>query len=349
MSDSRPKVMRAAVFQGPGKVTVEERAVPTPGSGDVLLEVSHCGVCGSDVHFALDGWVRPGTVGGHEWSGRVISVGDAVTEWSVGDLAVGGPSVKCGECEFCRSGRSGLCTRRNAIGEGDEADGAFAEYVLQPAAELLRPPPGVSARHAALTEPLAVSLHALTRADARAGNRLLVTGCGPIGALAVAAAHARGVTDVVVSEPAPARRALAERLGAIAVTPDALVSPRSPNHLVDEPFDAALECSGKAAATEAALAQLGRAGILVLVGAGMEQPRLDPNRILLNELVVTGAFTYDDGGFEAALELLASGEFPAAELVEPDDVPLDELLPVVTRLSAGEIAGKVLISPGVRP
>jgi L-iditol 2-dehydrogenase len=343
-----PETMRAAVFRGPGAVAVEERAVPALGPRDVLLAVSHCGVCGSDVHFALDGWVRPGTVGGHEWSGHVVAVGDDVMGWSIGDLAVGGPSTKCGECGFCTSGRSALCARRNAVGEGDESDGAFAEYVRQPAAELLRPPEGVSSRHAALTEPLAVSLHALTRAGARPGHRLLVTGCGPIGALAIAAARARGVTDIVVSEPAPVRRALAERLGAVAITPDALQTPRSPNLLVDEPFDAALECSGKGVAVEAALAQLGRTGTLVLVGAGMDQPRLDPNRVLLNELVITGAFTYDDGGFEAALELISTPGFPVDDLVEPDDVPLDDLLPAVTRLSAGEVAGKILVAPGVR-
>src|SRR5262245_35304698 len=164
MSPQTPDTMRAAVFKGPGDVSVEERAVPALGPDDVLLEVSHCGVCGSDVHFALDGWVRPGTVGGHEWSGRVVALGADVIGWSIGDLAVGGPSTKCGECEFCRSGRSSLCSLRNAVGEGHESDGAFAEYVRQPASELLRPPGNVSARHAALTEPLAVSLHALTRA-----------------------------------------------------------------------------------------------------------------------------------------------------------------------------------------
>jgi L-iditol 2-dehydrogenase len=348
MSSQTPETMRAAVFRGPGDVSVEERAVPALGPGDVLLEVSHCGVCGSDVHFALDGWVRPGTVGGHEWSGRVVALGEGVNGWSIGDLAVGGPSTKCGECEFCRSGRSSLCARRNAIGEDNESDGAFAEYVRQPATELLRPPDNVSARHAALTEPLAVSLHALTRAGARPGQRLLVTGCGPIGALAVAAARARGVTDIVVSEPAPVRQELAERLGARVVTPDELATPRSPNQLVDEPFEAALECSGKGVAMEAALGQLGRTGTLVFVGAGMDRPQLDPNRILLNELIVTGAFTYDDGGFEAALELLSTPGFPVDDLVEPDDVPLDDLLPAVTRLSAGEIAGKILIAPGVR-
>jgi threonine dehydrogenase-like Zn-dependent dehydrogenase len=171
-------------------------------------------------------------------------------------------------------------------------------------------------------------------------------GAGPIGALSVAAARARGVTDVVVSEPHPKRRALAERLGARAVDPGELVTPPSPADVVDAAFDVALECSGHAVAMEAALGQLKRGGTLVLVGAGMKAPRLDGNRILLNELVVTGAFVYDADGFERSLELLARPDFPAEALIEPDEVPLDGLLDALVGLHDGALAAKVMIVPG---
>jgi (R,R)-butanediol dehydrogenase/meso-butanediol dehydrogenase/diacetyl reductase len=188
-------------------------------------------------------------------------------------------------------------------------------------------------------------LHGITRSGVRPGQRALVTGGGPIGALSVAALVAMGVTDVVVSEPAETRRALCERLGARVVEPESLTAPASPNSLVDEPFDIALECSGNAHAMEAALAQLKRTGVLVLVGAGMRPPRFDPNRILLNELVITGAFCYDAGGFDAALELLVRSEFPTDLLVEQDDVGLDGLLGAIEGLSAGDIPAKVLVAP----
>ncbi len=129
-----------------------------------------------------------------------------------------------------------------------------------------------------------------------------------------------------MSEPHPRRRELAERLGARAVDPESLVAPPGPNYIVDEPFDVAIECSGHPAAMQAALAQLQRAGTLVLVGAGIRHPRFDNNRILLNELTITGAFVYDADGFERALELLASPDFPTDVLIEPGDVPLDEML-----------------------
>jgi threonine dehydrogenase-like Zn-dependent dehydrogenase len=340
-----PEAMRAAVYRQQGELDVEERLVPAVGPHDVLLEVSHCGICGSDIHFVLEGWGQPGSVEGHEWAGRVVTVGDSVTRWSVGDEVVGGPSPRCGECEYCRAGRPSLCTGRNTPGISAHADGAFAEYTLSDERGLRRVPAGLSLRAAALAEPLAVALHGLTRGGVHAGQRLLVTGAGPIGALSVAAARARGVTDIVVSEPHPRRRALAERLGAVAVEPDTLVAPRSPGDVVAEPFDVALECSGHAVAMEAALGQLKRGGTLVFVGAGMKPPRLDANRILLNELTVTGAFVYDADGFDRSLELLARPDFPTQLLIEPDDVSLDGLYDAIVGLHDGVLAAKVMIVP----
>jgi threonine dehydrogenase-like Zn-dependent dehydrogenase len=203
----------------------------------------------------------------------------------------------------------------------------------------------MSLRVAALAEPLAVALHGLTRGGVQAGDRVLVTGGGPIGTLSAAAALARGATEVVVSEPHPKRRALAEKLGARAVEPDELVTPPSPGDVVDAPFDVALECSGHSRAMEAALGQLKRGGALVLVGAGIHRPKFDNNRILLNEVVITGAFVYDADGFERALELLADPSFPSDTLIEADDVPLDNILGAIEGLHEGELAAKVMIVP----
>jgi 2-desacetyl-2-hydroxyethyl bacteriochlorophyllide A dehydrogenase len=336
--------MRAAVYRGPRDIVVEERPVPELGRHDVLLEVSHCGVCGSDLHMFVDGWGAPNSIGGHEYSGRVVAVGEEVTAWSVGDALVGGPAQRCGECEYCRAGRPQLCTGRSNPGVGD-FQGAFADFVRVHEAEVVRVPPGMSMRAAALAEPLAVALHGLTRGGVEAGQRVLVTGCGPIGALSIAAARARGVTDIVASEPHPTRRALAERLGATGVDPGDLGAPRMPFELVDDAFDVALECSGHGVAMEGALAQLKRGGTLVLVGAGMTWPRFDNNRILLNELVITGAFVYDPDGFPRALELLASPGFPTDLLIEADDVPLERLSDAVEQLVTGELPAKVLIAP----
>ena len=338
--------MPAAVYRSPGRLSVEQVPVPEPGPDEVLVEVSHCGVCGSDLHMVLDGWGTPGRVGGHEWSGRVAVVGSGVHRWSPGDSVVGGAPTGCGKCGYCRRGRVSLCERRGPV-TGGPRQGAFATYVLAPATELVGVDEGrMSLRTAALTEPLAVALHALTQAQVERGQRVLVTGAGPIGLLAVAALRAAGVEDITVSEPAALRRERANAVGAAAsVLPESLVVPPMPNDFVDDPYDVLLECSGRAEAMEVGLAQLGAGGRLVLVGAGIERPRLDNNRILLNELIVTGSYTYDNGGFEDALALLAGGAVPIELLIERDDVPLAHLLDSMRRLAAGELAAKVLVAP----
>lgn len=339
-----PERMRAAVYKGNQTIAVEDYPTPDVGPADVLLEISHCGVCGSDIHFVLEGWSAPNRVHGHEFSGTVVKVGDAVTKWAVGDAVVGGPTVRCGECEYCRAGRPNLCAGRGAV-SGADSQGAFADYMRVPEAELLRLPDGLTLREAALTEPLTVALHGITLSKAVPGERVLITGGGPIGALSAAALIHRGVTDVVVSEPSPVRRALCERLGATVVEPDTLHTLAMPDQIVDEPFHVALECSGHAVAMEQCLGQLARTGRLVLVGAGITPPRFDPNRIILNELVITGSFCYDADGFTAALAMLVTPDFPTDVLIEPDDVGLHELRHAIGRLGAGEIPAKVVVAP----
>jgi (R,R)-butanediol dehydrogenase/meso-butanediol dehydrogenase/diacetyl reductase len=341
--------MAAAVYQGKMACTVEEVPVPEIGPGEVLIEVSHCGICGSDIHLFHAGWGAPGTIEGHEYSGRVVAVGDGVTQWVPGDEIVGGPSPRCGVCEYCVAGRPSLCEGRETPGLSTEPfQGAFARYKKLPAAQLLRVPAGVSMRAAALAEPLAVALHAITRAEPEPGQRILVTGAGPIGTLVLAALRAKGIDDVTVSEPAPLRRDLARRLGAAEVLePDALPSFTNPGQVRPDGFHVVFEASGVAAAQEQALAQVRRAGTLVLVGAGAGVPRWNANRILLNEIWVTGSFVYDEGGFEEALGLLADGSIPADTLTEPGAVPLNGLLEAIHELAAGHVAGKVLVVPEV--
>jgi (R,R)-butanediol dehydrogenase/meso-butanediol dehydrogenase/diacetyl reductase len=340
--------MPAAVHRGPGRVEVEQLPVPSIAAGDALVEVSHCGICGSDLHFVIDGWGAPGGVHGHEWSGVIREVGrDAdAAGWSVGDRVVGGPARGCGRCGPCDRGRPNLCLHKDKAGVSPH-QGAFALFKASAASSLYRVPDGVDLRTAALTEPLAVAHRGVERSGAAPGVRALVTGGGPIGILTVVVLRALGVDDVTVSEPAPLRRARAEAVGATSVVaPDELpAAPPLPMDLVDEPFDVAFDCSGRADAMEAAHGLLGRGGTLVLSGTGMRRPRFDPNRIILNELVVTGTVEYTPADYERCLELLASGTLPVDLLLEPRDVPLSGVQSAMEQLAAGELAGKVLVVP----
>ena len=337
--------MPAAVYKGERTITVEDVPVPDVGPHQVLLQISHCGVCGSDVHTLYEDWGTPGSVAGHEYSGVVARLGESVEGWEIGDRAVGGPRRGCGRCPRCAVGRTNLCSGRPKVGL-DPFVGAFAGYKAVDAACLYRIPEELDLRTAALTEPVAVALHGIRKVDLSPDHRVLVTGAGPIGVLHVAILRAMGVDDVTVSEPAPARRELARRVGARSVVePDHLTQPTWPMELVEKPYQAAFDCSGNREAMENALANLDVAGTLVLSGTGMRRPRFDPNRIILNELTVTGTVEYTPDDYVASLDLLASGRLPTDMLIEPEDQPLSRLEWALGGLSRGEIAGKVMVVP----
>ncbi len=344
-----PATMASAVYTRPGEVVIEQRPVPSPEAGQVLVEMSHCGICGSDIHMILEGWGTPGRVEGHEWTGVVAAVGPGVTDWTPGDEVVGGPAPRCGECRRCHEGQPSQCENRGrTMKDGPALDGGFADYVLVDVRQLLRLPPGLSRRAAALAEPMAVALHGITRGQIGPGDSVMVMGAGPIGALSIVALVTHGVAPITVVEPSEPRAALATALGADRVRhPDELeIYPQwEPDRIADEPVDIVLECSGKKAAMEAGFCQLRRGGRLVMVGAGIEIPAFDPNRMLLNELTVCGSFVYDEGGFEQALELLGSEGFPLDLLIEPRDAPLDHLIDTMTDLADGRLAGKAMVVP----
>jgi 2-desacetyl-2-hydroxyethyl bacteriochlorophyllide A dehydrogenase len=349
--EALPPLMESAIYRRPGDIGVEERPVPRPGPGQVLVEVAYCGICGSDLHIMIEGWGKPGSVGGHEFTGTVAAVGDGVTTWVPGEVVVCGPSPRCGECRRCREGKPSQCERRSAPVDGDTG-GAFARYVLTDALSLLRLPEGMSPRVAALAEPLAVALHGITRSGIVPGDAAMVFGAGPIGALTIAALVAKDLGPVVVVEPGQRRRRLAAELGASEVLDPGeleMFPPWHPERLSPRAVDVVFECSGKKAAMEAGFNQLRRGGHLVLVGAGMESPSFDPNRLILNELTVTGSFVYDADGFERALELLASGRLPVEVLIDPVDVSLEGLGEAMASLADGRIAGKVMVIPGGAP
>jgi (R,R)-butanediol dehydrogenase / meso-butanediol dehydrogenase / diacetyl reductase len=339
-------LMPAAVYTGGATIAVEDVPVPDVGSGQVLVEVSHCGICGTDLHLVLENRARPGSILGHEWSGTVAVAGPGADGWQPGDRVVAAPEPACGTCRACRRGRPSSCLRREPP-DYLSFRGAFARYVVVDSHRLARLPTGLSTRVAALTEPTAVALHAITLAHLEDGDRILVSGAGPIGLLTTALLRARGFDDVTVVEPSPMRRQRALAVGApSAIDPRELAVPEM-GRTVERPFAVAFECSGHAAAVETALDQLDFVGTLVFVGTGHEPPRINHNRVIMLELTVLGSANYDANGFPAALDALASGALPTDLLIEPTDVPLTGLAAAMGALSRTEIAGKVLVRPEV--
>jgi (R,R)-butanediol dehydrogenase/meso-butanediol dehydrogenase/diacetyl reductase len=337
--------MPAAVYVGDGRIEVQRLPVPVPGSAQALIEVSHCGICGTDLHLIHDQYGRPGSVLGHEWSGTVVGVGSDVDGWPLGTEIVSNPASGCGHCRACRRGRPSVCRRLEAT-DYLGFNGAFCRYKLVDASRLLRLPAGLSMRAAALAEPTAIAIHAVSLAQVEPDDRVLITGGGAVGLLILAVLRARGITNITVSEPAPLRQARAADLGATVVTPGDLPA-AAMGLIVENAFDVAFECSGHASAAEAALDQLDFAGTLVFVGTGGAPPRINHNRMIILELSVIGTYNYDADGFGSAIDLLASGVLPIDLLIAPDDVRLDGLQDVIGRLVRGEIPGKVMVRPEV--
>jgi (R,R)-butanediol dehydrogenase/meso-butanediol dehydrogenase/diacetyl reductase len=338
------EMMPAAVYVGEGRIEVQEVPVPVPGPGEVLVEVANCGICGTDLHLVLERYAKAGDVLGHEWAGKVATVGTGDIE--LGAAVVSDTTRGCGTCRACVRGRPAVCLNRPPP-DFSSWDGAFCKFRKVAASRLLRVPDGLSVRHAALCEPTAIAIHCVSLSGATPDDRVLVTGAGPVGALTVAVLRAMGIDDITVSEPSEIRREHALAVGAAYVVhPDELQSAPT-GRPVKDPFSVIFECSGHAAAAETALDQLDYAGTFLFVGTGHAMPRVNHNRIIVMEQVLLGAFNYDAEGFGPALDLLASGQLPLDVLIESKDVPLDGVLDAIERLSRGEIAGKVLVRPEV--
>lgn len=306
--------MRAAVLRGPRDLVVEQRPEPLPGRGEVLVEVRSVGVCGSDTHYYEHGRigrfvVEAPLVLGHEASGVITAVGSGVSGDRVGQRVSIEPGVPDLTCVQCLAGRYNLCPGMRFFAT-PPIDGALAESVVVHAAFAHPVPDSMSDDAAALLEPLSVGVWANRKGRVTAGSRVLVTGAGPIGLVAVQTALAFGATTVVVSDVNPRRLALARRFGATQVLDarsDRLVD-------LDDAPDVLLECSGNARATLDGLAVLERAGRAVLVGMGVDELSLPVPLVQERELEITGTFRYA-GTWPTAIALVSSGRVDLDSLV----------------------------------
>jgi len=211
--------MKAAVLYGIKDVRTEDRPLPEPGPGEALVKVTAVGVCGSDVHYYIDGRIgdqivtKPQTVG-HEVAGRVERLGpDTECDLAPGDLVAIEPGVSCGECEHCREGKPNTCP--NVVFYGTPpVDGAYQEYLAHPVEYLFKCPEGVSDEAAAMTEPLGIGLHAEHIGGIGPGDSVAVLGSGTIGLCTMMAARTAGAARILVTDLLENRLELARKLGA---------------------------------------------------------------------------------------------------------------------------------------
>jgi len=299
----------SAVLHAPHDLRIEDRPIPTPAPGQVLVEVRATGICGSDVHYYDHGRigdfvVREPMVIGHESAGTIVAVGDGVDPGRVGELVALEPGVPCRRCEQCRAGRYNLCPDVRFFAT-PPIDGSIARFVAIEADFAHRAPEGLSHEQAAMAEPVSVGIWACRKAAVGAGDRVLVTGAGPVGLLAGQVARAVGAAVVTVTDLNAFRVGTARDLG---------LDGRSAAEPLDAAYDVLLECSGAVPAVAAGLRALAPAGRAVLVGMGADSVPIDVPLVQTKELTVTGTFRYANT-YPAALALIASGAVRTEPLV----------------------------------
>ena len=284
--------MKLACFTAPRKIELVDAPEPVlQRPGDVLLQVDRVGICGSDVHYYLEGRIGnqilqyPATLG-HECSGTVLETGSAVQGLKAGDRVAVDPAFPCGTCDQCLSGRAHTCRRLLFMGSPGQAPGAAAERYVAPAACCTAVPASLSLDDAMLVEPLSIGLHAVRLSPLAGGMKMAILGAGPIGLSVLLCAKATVPCTVLVTDLLDVRLAVARRCGA-----DAVLNPRQSDLLAaiaqTEPqgLDLVFECSGDPACVEQGQSLLRPGGALMLVGIpSVDDVAFDPHRMRRFEL-----------------------------------------------------------------
>jgi (R,R)-butanediol dehydrogenase / meso-butanediol dehydrogenase / diacetyl reductase len=327
--------MRSALYSGNRTFAVAELEPQPPATGEVRIEVAYTGICGTDLHIwhgAMDQRVANPTVIGHEMSGRIAEVGAGVGGWAVGDPVTVMPLEWCGECPACRAGYRHICRSLNFV--GIDSPGSMQGSWTVPAELLIRLPDGLPLQHAALVEPTAVAVHDVRRAQLRTGEQVVVVGAGPVGLLVAVVARTVGA-DVLVLEPNPQRRAVAARIGLSTLDPAGdHVAAHVDGWTSGAGAAVAFEVSGSAGGVKTAMEVLAARGRLVMVAIHSVPREVDLFRLFWRELTVIGARVYDRDDFERAVELVAVGEIPAADLITRV-VPIERVADAFAALEGG--------------
>jgi L-iditol 2-dehydrogenase len=338
--------VRALVFDGPGRLHLEDRPEPVPGEGEVVVAVRTSGICGSDVHGYLGttGRRRPGVVMGHEAAGVVTGLGPAVVGVAIGDRVALRSILPCGLCDPCRQGRPNVCIDRRGLGM--HLDGAYADAVVLPAAMLLRLPDTLPFEDAALIEPLAVAMHAVDITPRSLMDRVVIVGAGTIGLLTLLAVRLGGAGQVIVTDRSAHRLAVARRLGADEAIDVTVTDPvaRILEATAGRGADVVFEAVGVSATVQQSLAVARLGGAITWIGNSEPRVELGMQDLVTRELTLRGAYGSVDE-FERAAAALAEGRIHVRPLIE-HVAPLEDAVRLFAELGAGRLeAVKVLLTP----
>ena len=337
--------MLACVIRPREGLVVEERPRPEPAAGEVAIDIAYGGICGSDLHYFHDGAAGEFTITepltlGHEVVGRIGALGPGVEGLEVGRPVAVHPAEVCGTCETCLEGRPHLCRASRYLGSAahtPHVQGGFTERLVVDADRAVPLPEGMSLRRAALSEPFSVSYHAVARAGDLRGRTLLVTGAGPIGSLAVAAARHAGAETIVASDLTDHALAQARQMGADVL----LRADRTTPEAWEGGIDTAIEASGTAGGLNSCLRAVKPGGRVVQVGIlPPGTTEMLGNALVNKEIELHGSWRFHTE-FAEAIALLASSIDP--EPLISHEFDLVEAERAFRTASDRSMAGKVLL------
>ncbi len=343
--------MKALLLSEYRRLEIAEVATPLAGSGEVLIRVGACGICGSDVHGydGSSGRRIPPIVMGHEAAGRIAAVGTGVTGLAEGDRVTFDSTIYCGACGYCKRGEVNLCDHRQVLGVscGDYSRaGAFAEFVAVPARVVYKLPESISFAEAAMLEAVAVAIHGVSLAKISAESTALVVGAGTIGVLTLQALRAAGCKRVLVSDVDETRLKMAKELGAADVLlADADVVAQVLRRTGGVGVDVAIEAVGRNETVNAAIASVRKGGTVVLVGNISPEVTLPLQKVVTRQIRLQGSCA-SAGEYPEAIALMASGAIRVKPLISAI-APLAEGPAWFERLYAREPnLLKVVLTPG---
>jgi L-iditol 2-dehydrogenase len=343
--------MKALLLAEYNKFELADLPRPIPGPEEVLVEVTACGICGSDVHGydGSSGRRIPPIVMGHEAAGIVAETGTDVTGFQKGDRVTFDSTVYCGNCDYCRSGQMNLCDFRQVVGVscGDyRRAGAFAEYVVVPQRILYRLPDTLSFPEAAMLEAVSVALHAVRLSEMRGGETALVIGAGMIGLLTLQAARAAGAASVFITDLDPTRLKLAKEMGAdetLHLSGAELIA-EVMRLTAGKGVDVALEAVGRNETISAAIDCVRKGGTVLLIGNIKPEVTLPLQKVVSRQVRLQGTAA-SSGEYPQAIELMTCGKIRVKPLITAV-APLEEGPRWFDRLHAGEPnLMKVVLAP----
>lgn len=331
--------MKTIVAHAARDLRIEEREAGHAGPGQVEIAIKAGGICGSDLHYYQHGGfgavrIREPMILGHEVAGQITRLGDGVTGFVVGDRVAVSPSRPCNACRFCLEGLQNQCLNMRFYGSAmvmPHIQGAFRQTLIAESWQCHRIADGVSFNLAAFAEPFAVTLHAVRRAGSLLGKRVLISGCGPIGALTIIAARAHGAEEIVVTDVMDQVLEKGVEVGAdrsinVASNGEELAALSADKGY----FDVQFECSGNERAVRSGLEVLRPRGTLVQLGLGGDMA-VPQNMIVSKEIEVCGSFRFHEE-FALAVDLINRGRVDLSPL-------LTGIFPIEDAVAAFDLAG----------